>query len=117
MLVKSNNLLDTFTELRGSKPQLFARKEAMLYHCRLEKVHYDASNLMERIRGAAKMLSMAYDLYGLLVLADETLSGERDEFYEDCEEGVIISLNFTADFVRKEIEFIDDFWRKVGRRD
>lgn len=68
---------------------------------------------MERIRGAAETLSMAYDLYGFLVLADNTLSDERDKFYDVCEECVIISPNFTADFVRGEIEFINDFRRKV----
>ncbi|KAK6766389.1 hypothetical protein RB195_025975 [Necator americanus] len=113
MLVKSNNLVETFTELRGSRTQLFARREAALYRCRLERVHYEASNLMERIRSATETLSMAYDLYGLLVLADDTLSDEREDFYDDWEEGVIIRPCFTTDFIRKEVEKIDDFRRKV----
>ncbi|KAK6738505.1 hypothetical protein RB195_020544 [Necator americanus] len=112
-LVKFNNLVETFTELRGSRPQLFARREAALYRCRLERVHYEASNLMERIRSAAETLSIAYDLYGLLVLADDTLSDEREDFYDDWEEGVIIRPCFSADFICKEVEFIDDFRRKV----
>ncbi|KIH42839.1 hypothetical protein ANCDUO_27171, partial [Ancylostoma duodenale] len=113
MLVKSNSIVETFTELRGSRSQLFARREAALYRCRLERMHYEAANLMGRIRSAAEALSMAYDPYGLLVLADSSLLDERDDFYEDCEEGLTIHPNFTADFIRREIEFIEDFKRKI----
>ncbi|KIH55845.1 hypothetical protein ANCDUO_13986 [Ancylostoma duodenale] len=113
MLVKSNSIVETFTELRGSRSQLFARREAALYRCRLERVHYEAANLMGRIRSAAEALSMAYALYGLLVLADNSLLDERDDFYEDCEEGVPIPPTSTADFIRREIEFIEDFKRKI----
>lgn len=62
ILVKSNSIVETFTELRGTRTQLFARKEAALYRCRLERVHYEASNLVERIRSAAEALSKAHDL-------------------------------------------------------
>lgn len=70
--------------------------------------------MMERIRGAVETLSIACALYGLLVLSDNTLSDERDEFYEDFEEGVNISTNFTLEFVRKKIESSTTLCGKLG---
>ncbi|KAK6741525.1 hypothetical protein RB195_009406 [Necator americanus] len=110
MLTRSNNLSDMFTKTRGKRPQHFAKVEATLYKCRLEQVHQAANITMERIGAAAQGLSLTYDLYGLLVMADNNLA---NEFFNDTEEGVALEPSFTADFICKEVEFIKEFRSQV----
>ncbi|KAK6742637.1 hypothetical protein RB195_010099 [Necator americanus] len=113
MLTRSNNLSDMFTKTRGKRPQHFARVEATLYKCRLQQVHQAANITMERIGAAAQGLSLTYDLYGLLVMADNNLANSRYEFFNDTEEGVTLEPSFTADFIGREVEFIKEFRSQV----
>ncbi|KAK6059812.1 hypothetical protein COOONC_02537 [Cooperia oncophora] len=71
--------LTNFAELRGTKDALFANKRASLYKSRVEKLYVETSNSMERIRSTAESLSMAYDMYNLLVIASTT----KDERHTD----------------------------------
>ncbi|VDP19651.1 unnamed protein product [Heligmosomoides polygyrus] len=112
--VHSNDLENSFTELRGTRPQLFARREATLYKCRVEMVHLQAVTLIERIRSAAEALSMTHELYGLLVLARCASERSKRHFYREEEKGVSIEPSFTADFVRKELEFLSDLVHRVA---
>ncbi|KAK6751720.1 hypothetical protein RB195_003249 [Necator americanus] len=102
-----------FTKTRGKRPQHFAKVEATLYECRLEQVHQAVNITMERIGAAAQGLSLTYDLYGLLVMADNNLANSRYEFFNDTEEGVTLEPSFTADFICREVEFIKEFRSQV----
>ncbi|KAK6762328.1 hypothetical protein RB195_023153 [Necator americanus] len=113
MLTRSNNLSEMFTKTRGKRPQHFARVEATLYKCRLEQVHQAANITMERIGAAAQGLSLTYDLYGLLVMADNDLANSRYEFSNGTEEGVTLEPSFTADFICREVAFIKEFRSQV----
>ncbi|KAK6027245.1 hypothetical protein OSTOST_06725 [Ostertagia ostertagi] len=113
LLVKSNSLSEAFAELRGTKPKLFASMEATLYKSRLEKLHLEACYTCERIRSTAEALSMAYEVYGLLVLSDDKVADSRDRFYDKEEQGVAMEPNFTADFIRKELDFLADLKHQV----
>ncbi|KAK5965905.1 hypothetical protein GCK32_012453 [Trichostrongylus colubriformis] len=112
-LIRYNNIYESFTNIRGNRPQFFARMEATLYKCHMEKVHLETCHVLERLRSAVDGLSMGYELYGLLVLADDTLSTTRDEFFNQDIMGVPLDPTFTSEFVRKELEFLEDFRQKV----
>ncbi|KAK6030690.1 hypothetical protein OSTOST_03167 [Ostertagia ostertagi] len=112
-LIQSNNLFDFFTEIRGRKPEFFAKNEATLYKCHLEKVHLQACHITDKIRCGTEALSMGYDLYRLLVQADDSLTSSRDKFFEEEVKGVSFDPTFTAEFVRKELEFLEDFCQKI----
>ncbi|KAK6757816.1 hypothetical protein RB195_015563 [Necator americanus] len=68
---------------------------------------------MEKISVVAQGLSLTYNLYALLVMADNKLANSRNDFFNDTEDGVTLEPSFTADFVRREIEFIKKFRRQV----
>ncbi|KAK6762041.1 hypothetical protein RB195_022944 [Necator americanus] len=68
---------------------------------------------MESISAAVQGLSLTYDLYGLLVMADNKLVNSSYDFFNDTEDGVTLEHSFTADFIRREIEFIKEFRRQV----
>ncbi|KAK5973675.1 hypothetical protein GCK32_007481 [Trichostrongylus colubriformis] len=112
-IVTSNSLFNGLAEVSATKSKLFARAEAALYKCRLEKVHMEVSNTMDRIRGAAEGLSMAYEVYGLLVLSDKALETSRDAFYDEEEQGVSLEPSFIADFVRKELDFLEELNHRI----
>lgn len=113
-LTRSSDLAETFASISGKKPQFFARMEATLYKCRLERVHLEACNTAERIRSAAEGLSMAYELYSLLVLTDNDLSDSRHTFFGMEEQGVPLEPKFTADFVRRELDFYENFCQSIA---
>ncbi|KAK6764391.1 hypothetical protein RB195_024640 [Necator americanus] len=68
---------------------------------------------MERISAAAQGLSLVYDLYELPVMADNKLATSRYDFFKDTGDGVTLEPSFTADFIRRKIEFIEEFRRQV----
>ncbi|KAK6023688.1 hypothetical protein OSTOST_10517 [Ostertagia ostertagi] len=107
-LIQSDNLFDYFSEIRGRKPQFFAKNEATLYKCHLEKVHLQACHITDKIRCGTEALSMGYDLYG-----GGHLASSRDKFFEEEIKGVSFDPTFTAEFVRKELEFLEDFCQKI----
>uniref|UniRef100_A0A0N4WHA0 CCHC-type domain-containing protein n=1 Tax=Haemonchus placei TaxID=6290 RepID=A0A0N4WHA0_HAEPC len=112
-VIQSNTVLSSFTEIRGRKPQFYAKGESTLYKSHLEKVHLEGAHITDKPRCASEALAMGYDLYGLLVLSDDTLAISKDKFFEERVKGVSLDPTFTADFVRKEIEFLEDLCHKI----
>ncbi|KAK6730853.1 hypothetical protein RB195_007364 [Necator americanus] len=87
--------------------------EATLYKSRIEIMRLEACNIMERIRNAGEGLAMTYDLYKLLIHAEDASEGSQEEFHQREEEGVLMDPKFTMDFVRKELDFVDNFKLQV----
>ncbi|KAK6030327.1 hypothetical protein OSTOST_03542 [Ostertagia ostertagi] len=56
---------------------------------------------------------MAYELYGLLAFSDEELRDSREIFFGQDEQGVTLEPSFTANFIHKEIEFLEDLKRQI----
>ncbi|KAK6023686.1 hypothetical protein OSTOST_10515 [Ostertagia ostertagi] len=112
-LIQSDNLFDFFTEIRGRKPHSLPKTKPLFYKCHLEKVHLQACHITDKIRCGTEALSMGYDLYRLLVQADDSLASSRDKFFEEEIKGVSFDPTFTAEFVRKELEFLEDFCQKI----
>ncbi|XGW13271.1 hypothetical protein V3C99_013703 [Haemonchus contortus] len=112
-VIQSNTVLSSFTEIRGRKPQFYAKGESTLYKSHLERVHLEGAHITDKLRCASEALAMGYDLYGLLVLSDDTLAFSKDKFFEERVKGVSLDPTFTADFVRKEIEFLEDLCHKI----
>lgn len=52
---------------------------------------------------------MGYEVYGLLVSADSALTRPRKKFFEKDEQGVSLEPTFTSNFIRKELEFFDEY--------
>ncbi|RCN42145.1 hypothetical protein ANCCAN_11887 [Ancylostoma caninum] len=102
------------TELRGSRPLLFANREATLYKCRAEKIQMSANNLKERILGAAQGLKMSYEIYDLLVIAGSASKDSRTGFYRSDLSGVSVDPAFTDEYVRKELDFIDELMQRIA---
>ncbi|ETN70545.1 hypothetical protein RB195_020244 [Necator americanus] len=82
--------------------------EATLYKSRIEIMRLEACNVMERIRNAGEGLAMTYDLYMLLIRAEEASLRSQEELYQREEEGVLMDPKFIMDFVRKELDFVDN---------
>ncbi|KAK6730851.1 hypothetical protein RB195_007364 [Necator americanus] len=72
--------------------------EATLYKSRIEIMRLEACNIMERIRNAGEGLAMTYDLYKLLIHAEDASEGSQEEFHQREEEGVLMDPKFTMDF-------------------
>uniref|UniRef100_A0A7I4YPF7 Calcium uniporter protein n=1 Tax=Haemonchus contortus TaxID=6289 RepID=A0A7I4YPF7_HAECO len=66
----------------------------------------------ERIRSTAEKLSMAYEVYCLLILSDGAILFYRKNFFRKDEQGVLLEPSYTADFIRKELELLKQFRRK-----
>ncbi|KAK6765371.1 hypothetical protein RB195_025335 [Necator americanus] len=107
-LTRSNNIGKEYGDLRGSRPDYFARMEAALYKSRIEIMRLEACNTMERIRSAGEGLAMTYDLFRLLVRAKDASEESQEQFYEREEEGVLLDPKFAFNFVRKELDFFDN---------
>uniref|UniRef100_W6NC66 Translin n=1 Tax=Haemonchus contortus TaxID=6289 RepID=W6NC66_HAECO len=112
-IVSSNTLSEEFAEIRGSRSRLFASLDATLYKSRLQNVHLQVRNTLDRIQSAFEALSMAYEVYGLLVLSDESLAISRVCFYDKREQGVTLDPAFTSDFVRKEVDFLTELEHQI----
>ncbi|KAK6022278.1 hypothetical protein OSTOST_12032 [Ostertagia ostertagi] len=51
--------------------------------------------------------------YSSKTKADDSLASSRDKFFEEEVKGVSFDPTFTAEFVRKELEFLEDFCQKI----
>uniref|UniRef100_A0A7I4YK67 CCHC-type domain-containing protein n=1 Tax=Haemonchus contortus TaxID=6289 RepID=A0A7I4YK67_HAECO len=111
--VRNNRLNDEFTEIRGRRPIFFANGEATLYRSYLERICLEVEHEAERIRSTAEKLSMAYEVYGLLILSEGAILFSRKTFFGQDEQGVLLEPSHTADFIRKELEFLEQFIRQV----
>ncbi|KAK6018865.1 hypothetical protein OSTOST_15519 [Ostertagia ostertagi] len=113
LIVTSSCLSDKHAHIRGNKPQYLAHMRAALYKAHLENIYSETCHVMERIRNLAEGLSMAYELYGLLAFSDEELRDSREIFFGQDEQGVTLEPSFTANFIHKEIEFLEDLKRQI----
>ncbi|RCN34191.1 hypothetical protein ANCCAN_19966 [Ancylostoma caninum] len=107
-VTRSNNIGATFAELRGNRPEYFARMEASLYKSRIEILRLEAYNVMERVRSAGEGLAMTYELYKFLIRAEDASEESQRRYYQKEEEGVSLDPAFTSDFIRKELDFVDN---------
>ncbi|KAK6025537.1 hypothetical protein OSTOST_08561 [Ostertagia ostertagi] len=107
-ITKTNTLQDDFTKVQGNRPVHYARGEATLYRGLVENIWLRTSQTRERLRSAAEALAMSHETYKFLILAETATEESRNKFYDDDVQGISIDPVFTSDYIRKEIEFLDE---------
>nr|CDJ82469.1 unnamed protein product [Haemonchus contortus] len=107
-ITRTNDALDTFTKVQGSRPVLYARREATLYRAKVENVWTNTSHMKECFRSAAESLAMCYETYKLLMVAESASKKSRDKFFAEDVEGLNLDPTITSDYVRKEMDFFDE---------
>ncbi|XGW27586.1 hypothetical protein V3C99_007858 [Haemonchus contortus] len=55
---------------------------------------------------------MAYEVYCLLIFSDGAILFSRKNFFGEDEQGVLLEPSYTADFIRKELEILEQFRRQ-----
>ncbi|KAK5981647.1 hypothetical protein GCK32_020078 [Trichostrongylus colubriformis] len=67
--------------------------------------------MRERLRSATEALAMSHETYKFLIIAETATEESKSKFYDEDVQGVSIDPVFTSEYVRKEIEFLDEIRR------
>ncbi|KAK6018651.1 zinc knuckle [Ostertagia ostertagi] len=112
-ITQSNNLLNESAEVFGQRPSLFAKGEATLYKCKVQNMGMKAEFVKEKLLSAVQGLTMSYETYGLLILAEHATDESKTEFYNKRVEGISLEPVFVNEFVRKELDFLDAILKSI----
>ncbi|KAL6738878.1 hypothetical protein Aduo_012376 [Ancylostoma duodenale] len=98
-ITRTETLADECTELCGQRLTYFAKREDTLYK--------------EKILGALQGLVMAYETYGLLIMAKDASEESRQDFHYQEVEGVSLEPAFVNRYTGEELEFLDSLLKRA----
>ncbi|VDO44717.1 unnamed protein product [Haemonchus placei] len=112
-ITRTNNLADQSAEIFGERLTLFAKREGTLYKCKVQNMQMKVQFVKERILSAMQGMAMCNETYGLLVLANVATEKSKERFYRQSHDGIPIEPAFVNEFVKKEIDFLDELQQRI----
>ncbi|KAK6040324.1 hypothetical protein COOONC_22172 [Cooperia oncophora] len=91
-----------------------SEEDTLICETDCQNLYLDACHTAERIRSAAKALSMTHGVYEVLFLSDIALPDFQAQLYGKDEQGICIEPAPFAEFM-KEIEFFEEFNHRIER--